>query len=261
MSKRKLIYVLLGVLLLLIGCSKDGIKDAITSKNSNTEKGDIIQQLETNHFRFYSKKQDKDCLKDLANALEENYERITNSLKTFLDKKVDVYIYSDLSTYHKAINQPDAPNWVVGNSVPDSNTIQMVNPSNADGRSYSYFMKVIVHEFTHVVEHNLNTENNIPIWINEGVAMYEAKQAEGTEQVLANAKSANKFPTLKDLETDSYTFGNNNGYQFSYSIIDYIVKNYGYDKLIALIKTPSEFEKTLDLSKEDFEKKWIDYFN
>lgn len=84
MSKRKLIYVLLGVLLLLIGCSQAGSKDVITSRNSNTEKGDIIQQLETNHFRFYSKKQDKDCLKDLANALEENYERITNSLKTFL---------------------------------------------------------------------------------------------------------------------------------------------------------------------------------
>lgn len=259
MNKRKFIYVLMVVLLLMTGCNHSRSKDTLSS--SNTKKGDIILQLETNHFKFYSKDDDKGCMKDLSNALEDNYSRITNDLKASLDKKVEVYIYSDLSTYHKARNQPNAPNWLVGNAIPDSNIIQMVSPLNADGRPYSDLIKVIVHEFTHVVEDNIKTEKDIPLWINEGVAVYEAKQIVGTEQAIVSAKSTGKFPTLKDLETDSYTFGNNNGYTFSYLIVDYIVKTYGYEKLIDLIKTPSEFEKILGLSKEDFQKNWISHLN
>jgi hypothetical protein len=262
MIKRKFIYIALIILLLLTGCNQARNKIVVNSSSNNTEKSDMIKQLESNHFKFYSKEQDRDCINDLSDELEDNYTRIINDLHTSLNKKVDIYIFSDLNSYHKAINQPNAPSWVVGNAVSGSNTIQMVNPSNADGRPYSDFMQVIVHEFTHVCISNMNSNaNSIPIWLNEGVALFEAKQVNGNEQVFSNAKSANKFPTLKDLETDPYTFGNSSGYQFSYSIVDYIVKNYGYDKLVTLIKSPSNFEKILGVSKEDFQKKWIDNFN
>lgn len=260
MGRSKLICVVLSVLLLLTGCSQNRGKATLNPNNSNTVRDEIVQQLESEHFKFYSKEQDKECLKDLSNALEDNYARVTNNLNASLDKKVSVYIYSDLSTFHKAIYQPDAPSWVVGIALPTSNTIKMVHPSNADGRPYSDFMKIIVHEFTHVVVSNISSEpEDIPIWLNEGVALFEAEQHEGVEETLS--KASNKFPSLKDLETDSSTFGYNGGYQFSYSIAEYIVKIYGYDKLIALIKLPSEFEKILGLSEEDFQKEWITYCN
>lgn len=213
-------------------------------------------QVETEHFKFYSKDQDKYCIKDLSNVLEENYSRVTKDLKATLNQKVNIYIYSNLNEYHKLTNKSDAPKWLVGDA--EGNNISMTNPNNAAGRPYSDFMRVIVHEFTHVVEGNINTsETEIPIWLNEGTAEFETKQGSQFKQVLENAKSSNKFPTLKDLETDSYTFGNNNGYVFSYSIVDYIVKTYGQDKLVALIKSPSDFEKILGISKDDFQKNWV----
>lgn len=257
MKKIKFISAALVALLLLSGCS-DAKKASIDNSGDSTQKNALIQQLETKHFKFYSKDKDKQCLKDLSNALEDNYTRIINDLHTSLNEKIDVNIYSDLNTYHKAADRPDAPSWFVGNAVPGSNSIQMVNPSNADGRPYSDFMKVIIHEFTHVVIMNINPDvYNIPSWLNEGVAVFEAKQDEGTEQVILKAKSSNKFPSLEDLETNVSAFGNNGGYQFSYSIIQYIVKNYGYDKLIALIKSPTDFDKILGVSKDDFQKEWI----
>ena len=266
MIKNKLMFIMLFIVLLLAGCSqdigKDISKDTINTSNSNTEKDKIVQQLESDHFNIYSKEADKDCIKDLSKILEDNYTRITDDLDTSLNKKANIYIYSDLDTFHKAINQPDAPSWVVGCALPGTTTIKMVNPLNAGGRSYSDMMKVIVHEFTHVVTMSINSDiYEIPIWLSEGVAMFEAQQVEGVDEALSKAKSSNKFLSLKDLENDPYNFGSQGGYQFSYSIIEYMVKTYGYDKLIALIKSPSEFEKILGLSKEEFQKEWIAQFN
>jgi hypothetical protein len=258
MPKRKFICIML-IILLLTGCNTFKSKDTTNSSNSSTEKNNIVLQLESSHFKFYSKEQDKGCLKDLSNELENNYARVTNDLHTSLDEKTNIYIYSDLKSYHEAIYQPDAPNWAVGNAeLPD--TIDMVNPLKAgNGYSHSDFMKVIVHEFTHIVTAKINPNiNSIPRWLTDGIAVYEAKQDDNVNQVISRAKAINKFPKLKDLE-NPYTFGDDCGYQYSYSIVDFIIKTYGYDKLIALIKSPADFEKILGITEDNFQKKWISY--
>lgn len=265
MNKQKFISIFLILLLVLTGCSnsKNSTQANSNSTNSNgvAKKSGLDMQLETKHFKFYSKKKNSYCINDLSKTLEENYSRITTDLQENLKGKINIYIYSDLTTYHKAIKLPDAPSWLIG-TASSNNTIQMVDPANIYDRNYDASKKVIVHEFTHVVEANLTTsKTGIPKWLNEGTAEFEAKQGSQFKQALEKAKSSNKFPTLKDLETDSYTFGNKGGYQFSYSIVDYIVKTYGQNKLVALIKSPSDFEKILGVSKDDFQKKWVNSIN
>ncbi|MDP4089438.1 MAG: peptidase MA family metallohydrolase [Bacillota bacterium] len=253
MRKTKISSVILAVLLLLTGCGN--VND---NSSSDAENFNIVQQLETEHFSFFSKDEDMQCLKDLSNSLEDNYTRILNDLDTSLSKKVDIYIYTDLNTYHRAANISDTSTHVVGSALPGYNVIQMVNPSNAELLPYSDFMKIIVHEFAHTAIMSINTDvGTIPKWLNEGTASFEAKQDDGVEQLISKAKSSNNLPSFIDLETDSETFSKNGGYQFSYSIIDYIVKTYGYDKLIALIKSPRDFENILGVSKDDFHKQWI----
>ncbi|MCX7709889.1 MAG: hypothetical protein N2484_08550 [Clostridia bacterium] len=169
-------------------------------------------------------------------------------------KTLDIYIYSDLSTYHMAINLPNAPDTIYAGARRDANIIGMVNPLNLKiaGYSYSDYMKSIVHELVHVVEHNINP--NIPLSLDEGVAAYESGLDNGVDGVMARAKSDNKFPSLNDLQTDPVTFGKIGGYEFSYSLVEYTIKTYGYDKLLAFMKKPSEFEKVFGKSREDFEK-------
>lgn len=259
MLKRKLIYIVLVVLLLLTGCSNSINKDTINTNNISTNRDEIVQQLESDHFIFYSNTDDKNILKDLSKTLEDNYERITNDLSQTLKRKVDVYIYPDLDTFHKAIGESDAPDWVVGTAIPSTYKIQMVNPLNAGGRQQADVMKVVIHEFTHIVIGNINSNlSRIPIWLNDGVATYEAGQDETTDKVIADVKKSNKYYTLKDIESmGSYDFGKKGGYQFSYLYVKYIVDEYGYDKLVALIKQPSQFQNILGVTQGDFEKAWF----
>lgn len=242
MIKRILIYCIMVILLFVTGCNQVRNKDT-------------IMQLETNHFIFYSNEQDMECLEDLSNTLKNNYSRVTDILKTSLDKKIDVYIYSDLSTYHKAINQPNAPNTFFADA--DSNSIRMVNPLVLDIYTYPIIMKSVVHELVHVVIHNINS--NIPKSLDEGIATYLAGNNEGVDQIITEVKAGKKIPTIRDLDTDAITFSKIGGYEFSYLLIEYTVKTYGYDKLIAFIKEPTKFDEIFGISLDDFEKEWIDY--
>ncbi len=145
MDRRIFVSILVAIIVLLTGCSLFGY--ATNSSDSRIENYGLDQQLKTDHFKFYSKEQDKSCLQDLSNVLEENYARVTDDLKYSLDKKVDVYIFSDLDTYHNAINQPNAQKWEFTSA--DAEAIRMVNPSKVEGFSADDLMKSVVHEFVH----------------------------------------------------------------------------------------------------------------
>ena len=49
------------------------------------------------------------------------------------------------------------------------------------------------------------------------------------------------------------------GYIFSYTIIEYIVENYGYDAVRSLIRNPANLENILGNNISDFEDTWNDY--
>ncbi|MDP4268395.1 MAG: peptidase MA family metallohydrolase [Bacteroidota bacterium] len=248
-SKRKVKYtVIISITIIasIVGLL-GGPAPATFSFNARSQ--GLVLQLESNHFRFFSNTQDRNCLKDLDKSLEDNYSRVTNDLKTRIDKKVDIYIYSDLPAYHKASFTSDTP-WAIGNAVGSKNVIQMAKPDKVDETDKQ--KDVIVHEFTHIVIMKINPIN-VPIWLNEGVASYEANYNSKINLVVSG------FPTFKDLEKNYNTFAKEYGYTFSGSIVDYIVNTYGYDKLYALIKSPAKFEKIMGISKEAFQKKWVSW--
>lgn len=50
----------------------------------------------------------------------------------------------------------------------------MVSPY-VDKSKEDYMIKVAIHEFTHVLVRKINKEG-VPIWLNEGIATFEANQ-------------------------------------------------------------------------------------
>lgn len=213
--------------------------------------------LTKKHFEFYCDEDDKDCIKGLCSSLEENYDRITDDLQAVIQDKINVYIYHDLTAYHKTLNIVDAPNWLVGNAW--GNNLYMVSPiATGIPHTYDDMMKVITHEFTHIVISNINHETEkIPIWLNEGIAVYEARQI--NRESFSAIRSSSVFPSLEDLKTESISFGNNNGYLYSFSIIDFIVDRFGHKMLNPLIKAPWDFEPIIGMTNAEFEKQWIHY--
>lgn len=54
-------------------------------------------------------------------------------------------------------------------------------------------------------------------------------------------------------------FAELDGYALSYTIVEYMISEYGYDKLIDLIKSPYDFDEIFSITIEEFEKEWKEY--
>ncbi len=232
--------ILLG--LSLFGCSDDDPK--------------IIKlRQESDHFSYYSTKTDKESLDDLEEQLESNYERISKNLQVTLDEKIKVTIYPNISDFHKAIGKIAAEEWLVG--VARKNEILMVSPLNP-GRIHTYetLMKVIVHEYTHILVGNINY--NTDVYLNEGIAVVEANQIDNnTRYYLKEVAKSDKLPSVDEMK-------NNYGkleqpYFLSGGFVEFIVNTYGYDKIIDLIKAPDDIENIIGSKKEEIISKWNEY--
>jgi len=102
----------------------------------------------------------------------------------------------------------------------------------------------IAHELTHVVVH-LATDNpyaEIPAWLDEGLAMYnEGKLRSGNAQALEEGIRENRLISVRSLTSAT---GNpaevNLFYGEVYSVVDFLLKTYGKEKMSELLKVFKE---------------------
>lgn len=231
-------------------------------KKENTSSLDL--KFKSEHFNFYSKKNDIQVLESLSTILENNYLRITKDMQTHFKSKVDVFIYPDLKSFHNAINYPEAPDWVVG--AASKSELKMVSPLNpGSAHSYESLMKAIVHELAHTVVLNYRKQGlaGIPNWLNEGYAYYTADQlTEDERKVISSNLLKNKTPTWDELERASnFEFGDMGGYRISATIIEFLIKSYGLDKLKQFINTPNNVNQIYGMPKKDLEILWLEFLN
>ncbi len=208
----------------------------------------------TEHFEFISSDNDAGYLSALGAALESCFARVTAALDVAPSKSVRVYIYPDLKSFHRAIGMTDAPDWVVGNAMDGG--IHIVSPNGAGSRAFDDMQKVLIHEFVHIVTRCLSGDvYSVPCWLSEGVAVYEAGQLPGR-------LPADNPPPLSDLAAHGpETFAGLGGYQYAYTLVELIVKRFGYGKLRQLIASPGDMETVLGMSEAEFYALWADYLN
>ena len=233
--------IMLILCLSLFGCSEDPKT--------------IKLRQESDHFNFYSTKVDKESLDDLEDKLESNYERISKDLQVTLDEKIKVTIYPNISDFHKAIGRMVAEDWLVG--VARNNEILMVSPLNPGSiHTYESLMKVIVHEYTHILIGEINS--NTDVYLNEGIAVVEANQIDdNTKYYLKEAIRLNKLPSIDEMK-NNYS-GLEQPYIVSGGFVEFIINEYGYDKIIDLIKNPDDIENIIGSTKEEMIAKWNEY--
>lgn len=253
--------ILMCIMVILSACNNVNTASEVINESQGKQSDELIElRKKTEHFEFYCFESDEECLEDLAQALEENYLRITTELKADLDFKVKAHVYKDIDTFHKVMGQPDAPSWVAGAAY--GNGIQMVSPLNPGGsHDYQSLIQVVVHEFTHVVINNTVQPGTIvPMWLHEGVAMYEAKQTNQLYEVGKWVKR-DKVPSMDTLESyGSYeSMDDNRIYPFSYTLVEYIINEYGIEKLNSFIRSPSDYSSAFGVDKDEFEQAWKDY--
>lgn len=235
--------------------------DNLELENVPIEKGYKLNlRKETQHFIVYYTEFDKRCIDKVSEVLENSYNRITNNFNQQLHEKLIIEIHPDHNQLHIALGFPNAPDWVRGGV--GIGKIVIASPLNPPAGSEFYnVLNTAVHEFVHIIVNKIN--DNTPRWLNEGIACYEAKD-NNENWIIKTVKNGlvnNIIPTFKDLDTgkDFETFFNRNGYQYSYTIVESIIKLFGYDKLHKLIKSPKSFEEIFGITEDELQDKWSDY--
>lgn len=79
-----------------------------SNKSKQLDKEEMKLEFTSEHFNFYSENKYKDHCKKLSEVLEKNHKKITDNLKIQSDEKTNIYVYSDLDSFHEGIGQTNA---------------------------------------------------------------------------------------------------------------------------------------------------------
>ena len=230
---------------------------------------DKLTELKTDHFVISYQGIYKEEAQDVADKLEEHYDRIRANLNDPDHEIIQVFIHPTQTDFNKGTGlfNSTANGMSLGPNkfhVLWSNWFNGIFPDDP--------IKTALHEFTHCIQLNILIKkaqeeltleghrdfdkafeqkfiNEYPQWFWEAICDYEAGIVNGISVKYGMSKN----PTLENLNKS------NQIYNVGYTIIEYIVEKWGKDKLPVLITSYVDIENVLKVSESDFEKGWIDY--
>ena len=171
---------------------------------------------------------------DLLDAAVTGLARLQDDAGLQPDKPIQLYIYANSSDMQEAILYE--PSWTGGMAFPEHDIVLIgIAPSDfAWGRS------TIAHELTHVLVGHLTFSclGDVPTWLNEGLAVYaegeldpasaaQLNQAINSDQLLPVRSLSGGF---SEVPSRAYL-----SYSQSYSLVNYLIENYGQDKMDSLL--------------------------
>lgn len=220
------------------------VKDALNKVYEIIDEEKNYGHFETEHFDVIYPKDSKEQCEKALKELEESYNKVTGDLKVKIDKKTKIKLFKTKDDFHKSIGcyGTDYANWVNGTGNDGFiKTHLELTPER--------MKEILVHEFTHIAVENIN-RGHIPFIFNDGIATYEANQT----------WLKGNLPNLTDIpETPDWLIKhpqNQVGYALAYSFTEFIVKNYGYDKMIEFLKVDYQHNKFNFESIKDIYSKW-----
>jgi hypothetical protein len=207
-------------------------------------------------FTVYGVDGDQQAVRDVAEALQEQALQINHTFDHDYRDPITVEIFPDQESLNQYGMNPNMQGYYAYSA---DGRIQMVSPRNPTPQAevdYSQRVLIAVHEYVHLVNNAINP--NMPLWLNEGVAVYMAPHDLYT-YVCQNMFPFEKIPSLTEMEQsyDSVPAAD----LFAYALVDFIAHQYGQEKLNLLIRGPDKFEDILGDARSKFERHWREYMN
>lgn len=221
-------------------------------KENNT----LPEHYEDGIFIYKCMDQDPNVLKDIKNVLEEYYQSVCDDLEYQYTYKVVVEIYPDQKTYNENVMDDDLIGYPACSGNRRMQLVSPASPIKVSGIPYNERLLMAVHEFVHLMINEIN--NELPMWLNEGLASYEGSSAI-YEYFCKTYFYQLPSIELNHLERNYYSIPAADIY--SYSAVHFIVEKFGFKKLNQLIRNPENFEKILSISKSDFNKQWNSFID
>lgn len=193
-----------------------------------------FETIRTEHFEVKYMK-DETRVDEFIEMLELSFDNLRKVYK----EKPHPYFELKLFTDQEMLRQRCIPanSWLfTGWSEPD----ESLKLYTGHPLSYNGYPGVVQHEVVHHITIRM-CNNNLPMWLLEGIAMYDGSAAYGFENsgLLSRMTKKGVEQTIKDIElrdlySDLSSEEIRNYYNTSYMYVRYITETYGHDKLMDL---------------------------
>lgn len=201
--------------------------------------------------------------RELLSSAVESLARLEENVGVELEKPVKIIAYQSKADMQEALISRGA---IFEEQIITLGTVVAPDTMLLHG-AHSKVDQTIAHELTHVVV-GLATENpyaEIPAWLNEGLAMYnEGELRSGNAQALEEGIRQNRLLSVRSLTALT---GNpaeiNLFYGEVYSVVDFLLRTYGREKMSELLKifkegslTDTALMKVYGFDQDELDAQW-----
>ncbi len=212
------------------------------------------REQKSDHFIVYYADAKEDFVTQAALKAEEYYKSITEELGFtrynfwLWDNRAKIYIYNDAEDYQVRTGKPS---WSGGVAYYHEKVIETYPWAQG------FFQSLLPHELGHIIFREfIGAESNAPVWLDEGVAMYQEKyRMKNIRTKLLEAIDQNKLIPLNKLSEMNIMFVKDKDvvdlyYTEAISVVDYLITHFGKDNFVRLCKALKE-RKTFDQAIEE----------
>jgi hypothetical protein len=193
------------------------------------------QTISSGDLRLHWYDNDKAFAQTMLDAGLEGLRRNKEQAGLTTEDPIDLYVYPNYDDMQEAILYE--PSWTGGMAFPEYNIFIM----GISGSDSTWDKNTVIHELTHILVGHLTFSclGDVPTWLNEGLAMYSEGELDSNSQSqLDQAISSDTLLTVRSLNGGFSELPDkaNLSYSQSYSIVNFLIKTYGQEKLTELLK-------------------------
>jgi len=174
--------------------------------------------------------------RELMDTCDEGLASLTQDVGAYPEKPIKIYVYESTNDLKGAM--VFSQEWTGGVAFVDFGIIAIsISPSQLE-----WGKRALVHELTHLVVHQatFSPYGQLPLWLDEGLATYS--EGELDPDLRSSLNRAISEGTLISVRTlcspfSAYTDKARLSYAESYSLVKYLLDNYGQDKMLDLLTT------------------------
>ncbi|MBN2462642.1 MAG: peptidase MA domain-containing protein [Dehalococcoidia bacterium] len=209
------------------------------------------QKLTMGQIDLFWYKGSQSFAEELMAACQQALERLAEDTGVYLEKPIILYIYASAEDLQGAMIFPQE--WTGGVAFTEYGLIAIGVPVN----ELSWGKRAVAHELGHMVIHQMTFSPYgaivLPTWLDEGLAMHaEGKPDPYLESWLKKAISEHKLISVRSLSSpfsakpeDAYI-----SYAQSQSLVEFLIQNYGKDKMLNLLSLLKEGNSCDDAMNE-----------
>ena len=214
---------------------------------------------------IYWYKGDESFAQEIMATAQQALARLANDTGAYLERPIRIYLYANARDLQGAMIYPQE--WTGGAAFTRYDTITIgIAPSNLQ-----WGKRAIAHELTHLVIHQitLNPYGGLPTWLDEGLAMYtEGVLSSQFTTQLNRAIAEDGLISVRSLSSPFSAYADEAvlAYAQSYSVVEFLISNYGQDKMLELLDTFREgsgydaaLEKVYGFNMDGLDALWRDY--